>query len=264
MADPINTTPKEESLASLLPVSPKLFGNQKIVAVDGRSLHTFMEVGKVFAAWMPEQIEAFGFLEHQDFEVISESGNNPQGGRPSKEYMLSLSMAKELAMVQRTAKGKQARLYFIECENRANDPVQRLMTMTRADMLDMAAGLAREKEALRIQTEQQQATISVMAPKAEFHDQVSESKDDLSISEAAKLLGTGQRRLFTLLRQEKVLTDWNIPYQRYIEAGYFTTRGKVIHMGSAGEVLHSQPFVTGKGLIWLQQRWFPAKTEATQ
>jgi phage anti-repressor protein len=90
-----------------------------------KDLHGFLEVGKDFSAWMPESIEAFGFVEHQDFEVFSESGENSKGGRPRKEYMISISMAKELAMVQRTPKGKQARLYFIECEKKFRNSLHR-------------------------------------------------------------------------------------------------------------------------------------------
>ena len=80
-------------------------------------------MGKEFANWIKDQIESFGFIDGSDFEVIAESGKNPLGGRPTKEYMISISMAKELAMVQRTTKGKQARLYFIECERRSLAPV---------------------------------------------------------------------------------------------------------------------------------------------
>jgi anti-repressor protein len=80
-----------------------------------------LEVGKVFRAWITERIEQFDFIEGRDYLVSSESGRNPLGGRPSREYHVSLSMAKELAMVERSAKGKQARLYFIECERLAKE-----------------------------------------------------------------------------------------------------------------------------------------------
>jgi len=73
--------------------------------VDARGLHAFLGVGKVFGTWITEQIAAYGFVEHRDFEVLTNSGENPQGGRPTKTYMLSLDMAKELAMVSRTIKG---------------------------------------------------------------------------------------------------------------------------------------------------------------
>ena len=80
------------------------YGDQQVNAVDAPGLHQFLGVGKHFSTWMPEQIAAYGFIEHKDFEVLPGSGLNPQGGRPTKDYMLSIDMAKDLAMVQRTDK----------------------------------------------------------------------------------------------------------------------------------------------------------------
>jgi phage anti-repressor protein/phage regulator Rha-like protein len=93
---------------------------QMIQMVDARDLHHFLQVGKVFGAWITERVDQFNFLENQDFVVFSEIGKNPQGGRPTKEYGLTLGMAKELAMVERNDQGKRVRQYFIECERRAN------------------------------------------------------------------------------------------------------------------------------------------------
>ncbi|GLH72054.1 hypothetical protein GETHLI_05560 [Geothrix limicola] len=105
--------------SKLIPIQKAQLGGSEVNAVSGRDLHAFLEVGKDFTTWIKDHVEAFSFIEGQDFEVFTENGENPKGGRPAKEYMTSISMAKELAMVQRTAKGKQARLYFIECERRA-------------------------------------------------------------------------------------------------------------------------------------------------
>ncbi|MGE4530577.1 MAG: antA/AntB antirepressor family protein [Acidithiobacillus sp.] len=90
--------------------------NEDQPSCNARDLHAFLEVGKVFGTWITERIEQLGFVENQDFIVFPEIGKNPQGGRPSKEYHLTLDMAKHLAMIERTPKGKQARQYFIECE----------------------------------------------------------------------------------------------------------------------------------------------------
>ncbi len=97
----------------LIPVAPAAIGSQTVQTVDGRALHTFLEVQSHFRDWINNRIEEYGFEEGKDFRsFFSES----TGGRPSKEYCLALDMAKELSMVERTAKGKQARQYFIECE----------------------------------------------------------------------------------------------------------------------------------------------------
>ncbi|OCB03919.1 hypothetical protein BBC27_05745 [Acidithiobacillus ferrivorans] len=83
---------------------------------NARDLHAFLEVGKVFGAWINDRIEQHGFVENQDFVVFSEIGKNPQGGRPAKEYHLTVDTAKHIAMAEHTPKGKEARDYFIECE----------------------------------------------------------------------------------------------------------------------------------------------------
>ena len=105
-----------DSQVALIPVNQSQVGDDLVQTVNARELHAFLEVGKVFAAWIQERIEQFGFVENQDFIVISETGKNPKGGRPSKEYFLALDMAKELSMVERNDEGRRARRYFIDCE----------------------------------------------------------------------------------------------------------------------------------------------------
>nr|DAG88294.1 MAG TPA: AntA/AntB antirepressor [Herelleviridae sp.] len=99
----------------------KIDERKGLQTVNARELHAFLEVGKVFAAWIQERIAQYGFVEHQDYEVFSKSGKNSKGGRPTSEYAISIDMAKELAMVERTEKGKQARQYFIACEKKLKE-----------------------------------------------------------------------------------------------------------------------------------------------
>jgi len=111
----------------LIKIQPQNIGGQTIETVNARELHGFLEVGKVFANWIKGRIEQYGFVESVDYVVIAETGNNPLGGRPSKEYAITVDMAKELAMVERNEKGRQARQYFIECERRLKQPATPLM-----------------------------------------------------------------------------------------------------------------------------------------
>lgn len=90
-------------------------------AVSARELHQFLESSQQFGNWIQNRINEYGFIENQDFEVFNKFIKNPTGGRPLKEYAVSLNMAKELAMVEKTSKGKQARQYFIEMERVAMD-----------------------------------------------------------------------------------------------------------------------------------------------
>jgi anti-repressor protein len=85
-------------------------------AVSARDLHEFLESKQEFANWIKKRISEYGFTENEDFEVFDNSIKNSNGGRPLTEYAISLDMAKELSMVEKTAKGKQARKYFIAVE----------------------------------------------------------------------------------------------------------------------------------------------------
>lgn len=85
------------------------------VAVNARDLHDFLEIGKDFSTWFKDMVD-YGFTEGKDFSPIS---GKSSGGRPRIEYAVTLNMAKELSMVQRTEKGKQARRYFIAMEGQA-------------------------------------------------------------------------------------------------------------------------------------------------
>ena len=129
-------------MQELIKISTTESGSQ---AVSARELHKFLEVGKVFGAWITERIEQFGFVENQDYIVYSEIGKNPKGGRPTKEYFLSIDMAKELSMIERSDKGKQARMYFIECEKKLKEVIQKPMTTAQMFALQAKAMLEMEE-----------------------------------------------------------------------------------------------------------------------
>lgn len=81
----------------------------------GRDLHEFLEVKKAYTTWFMSMAE-YGFSAGQDFLPKKEEINGR--GRPQQDHIISLDMAKEISMIQRTERGKQARQYFIECERR--------------------------------------------------------------------------------------------------------------------------------------------------
>lgn len=85
-------------------------------AVNARHLYAWLEIKKDFNFWMKRQIVRCDLTENQDFEVFYQEVGNPQGGRPSTDYALSLNAAKEISMMSQTKRGKEARRYFIECE----------------------------------------------------------------------------------------------------------------------------------------------------
>jgi phage antirepressor YoqD-like protein len=110
--------------------------------------------------------------------------------------------------------------------------------------------------------EEQEAEIQVLAPKAAFHDAVALANCAKSVKEVAQVLGTGQNRLFAWLREAGILLPGsNLPYQAYLNAGYF----RVIEQkwdGNSGPHVTPKTLLTGKGLTWLQKKWAARNDEA--
>lgn len=118
---------------AFVPVFKGVFNGEEQLLCNARELHEHLQVGRVFANWIKGRIEEYGFVEDQDYILIStqtgeksveaqegivaQMGKKSGKGRPSKEYYLTLDMAKELAMVEKTEVGRQVRKYFIQCES---------------------------------------------------------------------------------------------------------------------------------------------------
>ncbi|MDP3362376.1 MAG: antA/AntB antirepressor family protein [Methylobacter sp.] len=107
----------------LIPVIEGEIGGVKQPVVDARNLHAAVGSDQRFTDWMKSRIQEYGFVEGVDFLLhkIMKQKNGQRGGHNKTDYMLSLDMAKEIAMVERNEAGRQARRYFIECERRLTD-----------------------------------------------------------------------------------------------------------------------------------------------
>jgi len=206
--------------------------------VSGRELHKILEVATAYKDWFPRMCE-YGFVEGQDFSsFLSES----TGGRPSQDAQITVDMAKEIAMLQRTEKGKEVRKYFIQVEKEWNSPER---VMARA--LEIA-----HKTIATLELENNK-----MKPKALFADAVASSKTSILIGQLAKILTQngyqiGQNRLFEKLRSEGFLSsrkgaDWNMPQQRYVEQGIFEIKESTHIDGNGVNITTKTVKVTGKG-----------------
>lgn len=89
--------------------------------VNARDLHEFLEVGKDFSTWIKNRIRQYGFIEDEDYLLTKTGEQLASGTKYRTDYYISLDMAKELAMVERNEKGRMARRYFIECEERLHE-----------------------------------------------------------------------------------------------------------------------------------------------
>ena len=155
--------------------------------VSARELHEFLEVGAHFKDWFPRMCEC-GFVENIDFSSILSKST---GGRPSTDYQLTIPMAKELCMIQRTEKGKQTRLYFITLENAWNTPE---MVMSRA--LKMADSNISQ---LRLVNSRLSVANAIMQPKAEYFDELVERHLLTNFRDTAKELMVGEKVFISFL-----------------------------------------------------------------
>ena len=155
--------------------------------VNARELHAFLESKQEFSNWIKNRIEDYGFLDGVDFLT----NLSKTQGRPRIDYFLSLDMAKELSMVERNAKGKQARQYFIDCEKRLSGSLNAI-PQTLPDALRLAADLAERNQ-------QQAAQIAELAPKAEALARIEVAQGDLTVTQAAKMLKMQPKQLFDWL-----------------------------------------------------------------
>lgn len=196
--------------------------NDEIQTISARELHSFLEVGTHFKDWFPRMCE-YGFSERIDFcSILSES----TGGRPSTDYQITIDMAKELCMIQRTEKGKQARQYFIEIEKQWNSPES---IMSRALKLadKKLISLQTEKEKLQLENKQKDQIINELQPKATYYDLILQSKSALSISQIAKDYGMSAQKMNDILHNLKVQYCQNkqwLLYNNHSGFGYTTSK----------------------------------------
>lgn len=215
--------------------------NQEPV-VSGRQLHEALGVNSNYTTWFDRMTE-YGFTENEDYVLLSNFGNQTgRGGHNKVDHIIKLDMAKEIAMIQRTDRGKQVRQYFIQVEKDFNSPEK---IMARALLL------ADKK------VHQLEAQIEADRPKVLFADAVSASHSSILVGELAKLLKQngveiGATRLFTWLRNHGYLIkrngrDWNMPTQKSVELGLIRVKETSITHPDGHITVNKTPLITGKG-----------------
>lgn len=222
--------------------------NSDRITLSARELYEFLEIETRFNDWFKRMTE-YGFTENIDYRVLLKNEYNLQGGRPKTDYEITLDMAKEIAMLQRSEKGKQCRQYFIELEKKWNSP---------------EAVMNRALEYSRRQVKALMEEISEMKPKALFAEAVTSSKGSVSVGSLAKMITNngvtvGQNRLYTWLRDNGYLIkdgrNKNVAKQQYVERGLFELKENITY-NELNEPIIRKPttMVTGKG-----QKYFIGK-----
>ena len=242
---------------TIIPIRER--GGKQVASL--RDLHEFLEVSERFTDWATRMFD-YGFTENQDYaEVYPDSRNNPQGGRPRRDWAVTLDMAKAVSMIQRTDRGKQARQYFIEVEKQARACLPAL-PRTYAEALRERADTAERNELLEIAAKEN-------APKVLFADSVATSKTSILVGDLAKILkgngvDVGANRLFEWLRNDGYLirrkgTDWNMPTQRSMELGLFEIKETAVSHSDGHITVNKTPKVTGKGQTYFINRYLSQK-----
>lgn len=217
------------------------------ILVTGRNLHEFLEIKTPYVKWF-ERMTEYGFSENHDYVVTDIFVPNSKGGRQTQlEHHVKIDMAKEVSMLQRNKKGKQARQYFIEVEKRWNSPemiVQRAMEIQQRKVLQLEEKIAQDKRY------------------TEFGKAVEGSDASINIGAFAKLIyekhgvNIGRNKLMAWLRTNgyliKVGREKNFPKQRFIEQGLFELRSTVIKR-TKGDVQSGTPMITGKGQVQMAE-----------
>lgn len=173
--------------------------NQEQV-ISGRLLHQFLEIGTEYTKWFERMCE-YGFTENIDFNSVKIDEVRKEGNRTVKRqlnnHILKLNMAKELCMLARNERGKEARQYFIKCEEAWNSPE---MIMSRALTIANKNLLMKDEQILKLTAENTE-----MKPKADYFDELVERNTLTNFRETAKLLHIGQNKFINWLLNKKFI-----------------------------------------------------------
>lgn len=235
------------------------------ITLSARELHEFLEVKTSFKDWFPRMCE-YGFNESQDFNPLKNEQVRLEGNRQVKrtvqDYEITLDMAKEIAMIQRSDKGKEVRQYFLELERRWNSP-EAVMNRALEYSRKQVTALMEEKQGLIEENKE-------LKPKALFADAVSASNESILIGQLAKLIRQngyeiGQNRLFEWMRENEYLIKkgerYNQPTQKSMDLGLFEVKERTITNPDGSTRITLTTKVTGKGQVYFINKFFYRRRE---
>lgn len=228
--------------------------------VSARDLHEALEINTRFNDWFSRMAE-YGFENGVDFNLLKNEKVRLEGNREVKrdimDYQISVDMAKQICMIQRSEKGKQYRQYFIDLEKAWNTPEQIFARALK--MADQKIEKLKETNAGLLED------VERMRPKEIFADAVKASASSILVGDLAKLLrqngvDIGQKRLFEYLRNHGYLikrkgSDWNMPTQKSMNMGLFEIKESTHIDGNGCNIVTRTPKATGKAQIYFVNKF---------
>ncbi len=246
---------------ALIPISE----NNGKRAVSARDLYNFLGCTERFQSWFERQLQ-YGFVEGVDY--VGCKVFNTLANQELQDYAMTISMAKEVSMIQRNEKGKEARTYFIACEKKLTelaapsymieDPIKRAEKWIEEQKQLKQLAAENEKQAEKIEQDK---------PKVLFADAVCTSKRSCLVAELAKILqqngvNIGQNRLFKWLRNNGYLCQkgqyYNQPTQKAMELGLFEIKKTSINKPDGSVLVTSTTKVTGRGQVYFVNKFLKA------
>lgn len=201
--------------------------------VSARQLHETLGVKTAYKDWFPRMTE-YGFTEGEDFNPLKIEQVRQEGTRKVKrqieDHVIKLDMAKEIAMIQRTDKGKEVRTYFIQVEKDFNSPEK---IMARALLM-----ADKKIKLLESQNENLLIELEEANKNADYLDLILQTKDSLTITQIAQDYGISARKMNQLLKQERIQRIVNgqwVLYAKYLAKGYVSSR-TFDYMGKDGKI----------------------------
>lgn len=198
-------------------------------AVSARELHDFLEMTERFSSWFDRML-AYGFSESSDFEKCKTFNAS---NRELEDYFISIDMAKEISMIQRSDKGKQARQYFLDCERKLKGQVVTpAIPQSFAEALQLAADQAKQLE--------------LAAPKVNAYDKLIESTHLKSVGDVAKSIGLKSAQ--ALNKKLEAVSAYDGRCSNRVWSGWFVEQG-LGEMRTTDDG-YSRNLVTAKGQAW--------------
>ena len=221
--------------------------NDEQPTVLGRDLHEALEVATPYDKWFPRMCE-YGFEADKDYSTFLSDRSDGRAGKPRTDHQLTIPMAKEICMLQRSDKGREFRKYFIAIEEQWNTPEA---------VMSRALKLANKKlDEIKHQNVRLEEKIEQDKPKVLFAEAVQTADTSILVGDLAKLIkqngvDIGQKRLFEWLRNHGYLikhgVSRNMPTQRAMEMKLFEVKERTIGNPDGSVRITKTTKVSGKG-----------------
>lgn len=188
-----------------------------------------------------DNLECSEDFRARNFALLISNNLHPSPIIQEREYAMTRDGFSFLAMGFTGAKAAKFKEDFI---NAFNQMEQSLKAQLPSNYLEALKALVAKEEDNQLQA----AKIKELAPKAEVYDQISNAAGLKTVKEVAKELGTGEKRFFAWMREQHILMRTNIPYQKYLDDGYFEVKSRPIPTLNQS---YSQTYFTSRGEVWI-------------